>query len=62
MIDHPRMASQLLSLERRTSRGSRDSVDHPQGQGYHDDVINSAAGVLVYLAAKPANEYGGIFP
>jgi hypothetical protein len=32
-------------LERRTSRGGKDSVDHPPGS--HDDVANAAAGALV---------------
>jgi hypothetical protein len=31
-----------LSWERRTSRGGRDSIDHPQGG--HDDIANAVAG------------------
>ncbi len=45
LLDHEIMRIQLLSLERRTSRGGKDSIDHPPGG--HDDVINSAAGALV---------------
>ena len=43
LLDHPRLLQQLLSLERRTSRAGRDSIDHPPGRGKHnhDDVINS---------------------
>jgi hypothetical protein len=43
LLDHPRCLSQLTALERRTSRGGRDSIDHPPNA--HDDVANAAAGV-----------------
>lgn len=45
LLDHPRLIHQLCSLERRTARGGKDSIDHPPRQ--HDDVINAAAGALV---------------
>jgi hypothetical protein len=45
LLDNPKLISQLCSLERRTARGGRDSIDHPPGQ--HDDIANSACGVLV---------------
>ena len=45
LLDDPRLASQLLALERRTSWGGRDSIDHPPGA--HDDVVNAAVGALV---------------
>jgi hypothetical protein len=45
LLDHPRLISQLCSLERRTARGGRDSIDHPPGQ--HDDIANSVAGAVV---------------
>ena len=45
LLDNPRLVSQLCSLERRTARSGKDSVDHPPGG--HDDVINAAAGALV---------------
>ena len=36
---------ELLGLERRTSRGGRDSIDHcPRA---HDDLANAVAGVLI---------------
>jgi len=44
-LDHPRLTAQLCSLERRTARGGRDSIDHPPGA--HDDLINAAAGAIV---------------
>jgi len=39
----------LSGLERRTSRGGRDTIDHAPGN--HDDIANAVAGVLVGLAA-----------
>ena len=45
LLDHPRLASQLGNLERRTARGGRDSIDHPPGA--HDDIANSACGALL---------------
>ena len=45
LLDHGRLVYQLCSLERRTARGGRDTIDHPP-RG-HDDVANAAAGALV---------------
>lgn len=45
LLDQRRLLAQLTALQRRTSRGGRDSVDHPPGG--HDDVANAAAGALV---------------
>jgi hypothetical protein len=45
LLDNKRLYNQLASLERRTTRGGRDSIDHPVGR--HDDVANAAAGALV---------------
>ena len=45
LLDNQRMAAQFLGLERRTSRGGRDTVNHAPGS--HDDVANSVAGSLV---------------
>jgi hypothetical protein len=50
LLDEPRLAAQLCGLERRTSRGGRDSIDHAPGS--HDDVANAAAGCLVGLLNK----------
>jgi hypothetical protein len=50
LLDLPRLAAQLIGLERRTARGGRDSIDHPPGA--HDDVANAAAGVLVGLGCS----------
>src|SRR4029453_17885011 len=46
LLDDERLVRQLISLERRTGRGTgRDIIDHPPGG--HDDVANAAAGALV---------------
>jgi hypothetical protein len=55
LLDHPRLVAQLLGLERRTARGGKDSIDH--GPGAHDDLCNSACGVLL-----PAAELAGSGP
>ncbi|CAN2533038.1 hypothetical+protein [Methylocapsa aurea] len=47
LLEHPRLAAQLVGLERRTARSGRDSIDHTPGG--HDDLANAAAGVLVGL-------------
>lgn len=51
LLDHPRLVSQLSSLERRTARGGRDTIDHPPGG--HDDIANAVAGCLVALQLGP---------
>jgi hypothetical protein len=44
LLDHQRLAGQLASLERTTTRGTgKDVVDHPRGG--HDDLANAAAGM-----------------
>jgi hypothetical protein len=57
LLDHPRLVGQLCSLERRTSRGGRDSIDHPPGA--HDDVANSVAGALI-CAAESISFYSSL--
>ncbi len=49
LLDNQRLVAQLCSLERRTTRVGRDSIDHPQGG--HDDLINAGAGAMV-LASR----------
>jgi hypothetical protein len=48
LLDNKRLASQFMSLERRTSSIGKDKVDH--GPGGHDDLCNSAAGAMVLAA------------
>ncbi|MFZ3326247.1 MAG: hypothetical protein WA231_10270, partial [Methylocella sp.] len=47
LLDNPRLAAQLVGLERRSARSGRDTVDHTPGG--HDDLANVVAGVLVWL-------------
>lgn len=70
LLDHQKMVAQLCALERRTSRGGRDSIDHPPNA--HDDLINAVAGVLVeaavaqkkpmYFAAPVSLSQGRLWP
>jgi hypothetical protein len=50
LLDHTKAISQICSLERRTARGGRDSIDHPPGA--HDDLCNAIAGAI-FRAAIP---------
>jgi hypothetical protein len=50
LLDDQRLITQLSSLERRTARSGRDSIDHPPGA--HDDRANSVAGVAAALAVR----------
>jgi hypothetical protein len=43
LLDNQRLMMQLVNLERRTARSSKDSIDHPPGQ--HDDLANVVAGI-----------------
>jgi hypothetical protein len=54
LLDHPRTTTQIASLERRTARGGRDSIDHPPGG--HDDLANVVCALAVRLAARPPKE------
>ena len=60
LLDHQRLISQLLGLERRVARGGKDSIDH--GPGAFDDIINSVAGVAMSLTELGAYPPGGIGP
>jgi hypothetical protein len=58
LLDNQRLVTQLAALERKTSPGGRDRVDHPRGQ--KDDMANSVCGALV-LATSPMKRGGFIF-
>jgi hypothetical protein len=45
LLDNKTLRTQFIGLERRTSRGGRDSIDHRPGS--HDDTVNAAAGALM---------------
>ena len=51
LLDNDKMLHQLVSLERRTARGGKDSIDHPRGA--HDDVANAVAGAVVIAGQQP---------
>jgi hypothetical protein len=50
LLDSPRLVAQLCGLERRTSRGGRDVIDH--GPGQHDDLANAVAGALMITIGR----------
>jgi hypothetical protein len=50
LLGNKRLVTQLLNLERRTSRAGRDSIDHAPGG--HDDIANATAGALLLATAK----------
>jgi hypothetical protein len=52
LLDHTKLFNQLCSLERRTARSGRDSIDHPP-QG-HDDLINAVAGLAAAVTKHSA--------
>jgi hypothetical protein len=47
LLDNKRLASQLCSLERRASRGGKDSIGHPPLG--HDDLAAAVAGLFVRM-------------
>ena len=51
LLDVPRLAAQLGSLERRTARGGRDSIDHAPGG--HDNLANAVLGLAATAAKHP---------
>src|SRR5262249_34931089 len=54
LLDNKRLVTQLLSLERRTGRGTgRDIIDHPLNA--HDDLANAVCGALGLAQAKRSN-------
>jgi hypothetical protein len=50
----PMLERQLTGLERRTSRGGRDMIDHAPGA--HDDRANAVAGLVALLATDRVRE------
>jgi hypothetical protein len=53
LLDNERLINQLCSLERRTGRGGKDSIDHRPGA--HDDLANACCGVI-HQAREPVQE------
>jgi hypothetical protein len=50
LLDHPRLIGQLAALERRTSRGGKDTISHPPSG--HDDLAVVCAAVLTRAGAE----------
>jgi hypothetical protein len=51
LLDHPRLLSQLTSLERSAARSGKENISHPPNA--HDDVANCAAIALVSALVVP---------
>jgi hypothetical protein len=60
LLDHPRLAAQLIGLERRTARGGRDSIDHAPGA--HDDIANAVVGVIVTALSNAVRQIPFVVP
>lgn len=61
LLDNDRLVAQLCSLERRTARSGKDSIDHPPTA--HDDVSNCVAGVthvVLHEATCDLDQYAGL--
>jgi len=54
LLDDPTLIAQIVGLERKTTRGGRDSIDHAPNAA--DDLANSVAGVAAILSAD-ANDF-----
>lgn len=48
MVDNAKLRKQFIDLERRTTRGGKDTIDHPANG--HDDLANAVAGVISELS------------
>jgi hypothetical protein len=52
LLDLPRLTNQLVSLERRTAHGGKDSIDHAPGA--HDDLANASASAIWLVLSQRA--------
>ena len=50
LVDNPRLIGQFAGLQRRTSPGGKDRVDH--SDRHHDDLSAATAGLLALLASR----------
>jgi terminase large subunit-like protein len=64
LLDDATLRRQLTTLERKITRGGKDSIDHAPGA--KDDVANAACGALIYAGKTPGDpnfwkpvNYGG---
>ncbi len=51
LLDNRRAIAQIASLECRTNRAGKDSIDHPPGG--RDDIANVIAGAVHLVLARP---------
>lgn len=58
LLDNDRLVNQFCGLERRTSRGGKDSVDHAPGA--HDDASNVVALAVQLATVRPRFDTGGV--
>jgi len=58
LLDHPRLRTQLLGLQRFLKSGGLVKIDHLRGG--HDDVANAVAGALVLCSEEPGDNGRGI--
>lgn len=58
LLDHKRLVNQLCTLERRTARSGKDSIDHAPNA--HDDVSNACAGAIVHATSRFYREPGDL--
>lgn len=54
LLDHARAINQIASLERRTSRAGRDTIDHPPSG--HDDLANVIGGIAALAGVRSRGE------
>jgi hypothetical protein len=59
LLDHPKLLNQLCSLDRRTARSGKDSVDAAQGRP--EDVANATAGAVTGLILQDWSGGGAFF-
>lgn len=57
LLDDEKLMLQLRQLERRAVAGGKDKVDHPQLQGFHDDLANAVAGVVCNVGKAQAEHW-----
>jgi hypothetical protein len=58
LLDSDRLVNQIVSLERKTARGGKDSIDHPPGG--MDDLANAVAGVCTSGVKKKRGGVWGV--
>ena len=58
ILENETLIRQLVSLERKTRSGGKDSVDHPSNQ--KDDLANCLAG-LVWILQSGRQKHAGVF-